>query len=56
MTWLEKWMKRNKLNQRQTAELVELDEKTINNYATARGKMKKIVRLGFERAEQLLNR
>ncbi len=55
-TFLQKWLERNGLTQREAAEFTGLDEKTINTLATGRGKLSKFKKWGFERAEQLLNK
>lgn len=55
-TYLQKWLERNELTQKEAAQFTGLDEKTINNFATGRGKLSKFKKWGFERAEQLLNK
>jgi len=53
--YMQKWLERNQLTQKQAAKFTGLDEKTINNFATGRIKLSKFKKWALERAEQLLS-
>jgi predicted XRE-type DNA-binding protein len=52
--YMQKWLERNALTQKEAARFTGLDEKTINNFATGRIKLTRFKKWALERAEQII--